>query len=79
MTSNVIAAALAVLIASVAPAIGAERPERVTAHAATRPPVDTQVSSVHYWDGQRYDVPNELIRSQGVLINGLGPQAFQFE
>ena len=77
--SDIIAAALAVLTASVAPAIGAESPEHVTAHAASWPPVDTQASSAHYWDDQRYDVPNDLLRSRGVLINGFGPQAVQFD
>ncbi len=79
MTSNIITAALAVLTASVAPAIGAESPERVTAHVIGSPSKDVHVSTVHDWNGQRYDVPNHLLRSPGVLINGLSPQAVQFE
>ena len=36
-------------------------------------------SSVHDWNGQRFDVPSNLLRRPGVMINGLGPQAAQFE
>ena len=31
-------------------------------------------STVHHLDGQRYDVPSNLLRASGVLINGLPPQ-----
>ena len=36
-------------------------------------------STVHYLDGQRYDVPSNLLRAPGVLINGLSPQPVQFD
>ena len=80
MTSTSIATAVvAVLAAGAAPATQVETPESVTAHDTVRSPVDADGSSVHDWDGQRYDVPNDLLRSPHVLINGLSPQPAQFE
>ena len=80
MTSRIIAAAaLAVLTAGAAPAIQAATLDSVTMHVTARPPRDVHGSTVHDWNGQRYDVPNHLLRSSGVLINGLSPQAVQFE
>lgn len=41
--------------------------------------VPEPATTVHDWDGVRYDIPPELLRSPGVLINGLPPQQLQFD
>ncbi len=45
----------------------------------TTAPAVLSYSGVHDWNGQRYDVPPELLRRPGVLINGLPAGAEQFE
>ena len=34
---------------------------------------------VHYLDGQRFDVPDGLLRDRSTLLNGLPPQPLQFD
>ena len=77
--SIIVAAALAVLTAGTASVTQAATPHGVTKHVTTRPPGDADGSTIHDWNGQRYDVPNDMLRSPGVLINGLSPQPVQFE
>ena len=36
-------------------------------------------STVHDRNGERFDVPNRLLRSPDTLINGLPPESMQFE
>ena len=80
MTSNIIAAAaLAALTAGAAPGIQAAPLDSVTTQVTARPPRDFPSSTVHDWNGQRYDVPDNLLRSPGVLINGLNPQPVEFD
>lgn len=35
-------------------------------------------STVHHASGQRFDVPNSLLRNRDTLINGLAPASMQF-
>ena len=36
-------------------------------------------STVHHANGQRFDVPNSLLRNRDTLINGLAPASMQFD
>ena len=73
------------LLSSLALALALE-----VAPAVARTPVSTNATSKpslrhyeedtsHFWNGQRFDVPSTLLRSRGILINGLPPQAQQFD
>ncbi len=51
--------------------------------ATATPPAIVHVtrhhSTVHDVHGQRFDVPNSLLRNRDTLINGLPPQPSQFD
>ncbi len=36
-------------------------------------------STVHYANGERFDVPTSLLRNRDTLINGLPPEPLQFD
>ncbi len=72
-----LSASLATKAAHAAPPPIAVVPLHALAH---RPVMDPTVGlTVHDMDGQRFDVPPELLRPDGALINGLAPQAAKFE
>ena len=77
--------AAAVLIIGAAPAAAFAAPTTLAVlDVSATPPVKTAVihharSTVHDWHGQRFDVPNSLLRDRTTLINGLPPQPQQFD
>ena len=55
----------------------AAAPVSVT-HHIVRAPVSISASTGHDLDGERYDGPASLLHRPGVLINGLPPEALQY-
>ena len=79
-------AAVAAVLVGVAPmaAFAAPAPLPISNEGATAPVTQVVVqprlrSTVHFADGQRFDVPNSLLRNPDTLINGLPPQPQQFD
>ena len=74
--------AFALLLAAVpvgALAAGPATPATGAATPATATPVHHFRSRVHDVHGQRFDVPNSLMRNRDTMINGLAPQPAQFD
>lgn len=73
------------LLVGAAPAAALAAPAALsTVSAQTATPVTTIVvrharSTVHYANGERFDVPNSLLRNRDTLINGLPPEPLQFD
>ena len=85
MTMNKIFAAATAILVGAAPiaAFAAPAALPVTNRFATAPVMPVVVhplrSTVHYADGERFDVPNSLLRNRDTLINGLPPEPLQFD
>ncbi len=48
-------------------------------HGTFQPAPPAGASTVHDLGGQRFDVPPDLLQANGLLINGLAPEAAEFE
>ena len=79
--NKLILATTAILIAAApAAALADAGGAAVTKPAVTQPvPATMHRSRVHDVHGQRFDVPNSLMRDRTTLINGLPPQPQQFD
>lgn len=67
------------LAGSATTALGARPAYDRTQHVMVHVSAARSGSVVHDENGQRYDVPDSLLRAPGVLINGLSPQSQQFD
>ena len=83
-----IIAAVALLIGIAPPAALAASAARSTVNADQAMATPTAIatvaihhsrSTVHHANGERFDVPNSLLRNRDTLINGLPPEPSQFE
>ena len=83
MNRIIIATAAALTGVAPATAFAAPAPLPATDGAVTTPTTHVAAhhlhSTVHFSHGQRFDVPNRLLRNRNTLINGLPPQPQQFD
>jgi hypothetical protein len=86
MFSHQIRAALIAVVSLTIPTVSAtaatpspDQRNVTTQHLTVTAPASLATSSVHDWNGERYDVPSDLLRAPGVLINGLPPEPAQFD